>query len=176
LQEFHSCIDTFLKRTDTITIHDIEDLASKEDNLSKKVELLEEKTRGLGEDFETSINETLQLIKGSLTAVKLKMYGDFGDQASISSTTIKVQQMQQIIENQIKQSADSILMSVPDDLEEQNKNLVTNLKTSEGDILFAQSKLKSRTTSLCKEALAFEVRTPFHLYKTNMPFYIYHIT
>lgn len=86
------------------------------------------------------------------------MYGDFGDQSALTSTAKKVSQMKEIVEAQIKEVSEQMTTSNELESSEVLTHLAESLQTGEEDIVFAQSKLKSRTSSLCKEALAFEVR------------------
>ena len=90
LQEFHASIDTFLRNTDAVTLHEIETLASKEDNISTKVRELREQQKYLDENIQASLDEAINIMEQSLNAVRMKMYGDFGDHSAISTTGLKV--------------------------------------------------------------------------------------
>ena len=70
----------------------------------------------------------------------------------------KVQQMKEIIEGQLKQASEQMNQSEDFESTEVITHLQESLQTGEEDIVFAQDKLKTRTSSLCKEGLAFEVR------------------
>ena len=158
LQEFHGSIDTFLKNTEAqVTLQDIENLALQEDALSTKVRELKEKREILDENIQVSLNEAISIIEQSLEAVRKKMYGDFGDHATLKTTAQKVQQMKEIVEGQLKEASEQINKSEEFESTEVITHLEESLQTGEEDIVFAQNKLKSRTTSLCKEGLAFEV-------------------
>ena len=156
LQEFHGSIDAFLKNTDSVTLQDIENLALKEDKISSKVKKLKEQQEFLEENIRASLLEAINIMEQSLDAVRKKMYGDFGDHSSLTSTAQKVQQMKEIVEGQLKEASEQI-NSTFEDSNQILTHLEESLQTGEEDIVFAQNKLKSRTTSLCKEGLAFEV-------------------
>ena len=92
LQEFHGSIDTFLKNSEAqVTLQDIENLALQEDALSTKVRELKEKREILDENIQMSLNEAISIIEQSLEAVRKKMYGDFGDHKTLTTTAQKVQ-------------------------------------------------------------------------------------
>ena len=165
LQEFHASIDAFLKQTDTVTLQDIETLASKEDAISTKLRELKEQQKVLDENIRASLIEAVSIIEQSLEAVRKKMYGDFGDHSSLSTTTQKVQQMKEIVEGQLKEASNQMVKTQEFERTEVMTHLEESLQTGEEDIVFAQNKLKSRTTSLCKEGLAFEA-SQFHYYCT----------
>ena len=65
--------------------------------------------------------------------------------------------MKEIVEGQLKEASEQINKSEEFESTEVITHLEESLQTGEEDIVFAQNKLKSRTTSLCKEGLAFEV-------------------
>ena len=90
LQEFHGSIDAFLRNTDAVTLNDIENLALKEDNISTKVRELREQKTYLDENIQASLDEAINIMEQSLNAVRMKMYGDFGDHSAISTTALKV--------------------------------------------------------------------------------------
>ena len=73
-----------------MTLHDIETLASKEDNISKKVRELREQQKYLDENIQASLDEAINIMEQSLNAVRMKMYGDFGDHSAICTTALKV--------------------------------------------------------------------------------------
>ena len=79
-----------MRNTDTVTLHDIETLASKEDNISRKVRELREQQKYLDENIQASLDEAINIMEQSLNAVRMKMYGDFGDHSAISTTALKV--------------------------------------------------------------------------------------
>ena len=66
--------------------------------------------------------------------------------------------MKEIIEGQLKQASEQMNQSEEFESTEVITHLEESLQTGEEDIVFAQNKLKTRTSSLCKEGLAFEVR------------------
>jgi len=144
-----------------ITLQDIESLASKEDAISTKVRELKEQQKHLDANIQASLNQVFDIIEKSLEAVRIKMYGDFGDQSALSSTAKKVEQMKDIVEAQIKEASEQMTTSNELESSEVMTHLSESLQTGEEDIVFAQSKLKSRTSSLCKEALAVEVSFSF---------------
>lgn len=147
-----------MKNTDTaVTLPDIESLALKESNISSKVKQLQSQQID-DVNIQTSLNEAISIMEQSLEAVKKKMYGDFGDHSSLTTTAAKVQQMKEILEGQLKEASEQIKTQETQQLESTLTHLEESLQTGEEDIIFAQNKLKSRTTSLCKEGLAFEVR------------------
>ena len=146
-----------MKNSDTITLQDIENLALQEDALSTKVRELKAKREILDENIQVSLNEAISIIEQSLEAVRKKMYGDFGDHKSLTTTAQKVQQMKEIVEGQLKEASEQMNKSEEFESTEVMTHLEESLQTGEEDIVFAQNKLKSRTTSLCKEGLAFEV-------------------
>ena len=107
-------------------------------------------------------------------------YGDFGDHSAIKTTDQKVQQMKIIIEDQLKEASNQIISDETDSNEvlthlsdslatgnnffkfsiSRKKNIIIfglHFFPGEEDIVFAQSKIKSRTTSLSKEAVRYEV-------------------
>ena len=90
LQECHASIDVFLHNTDSVTLHDIETLVSKEDNISNKVQELREQQRQQDEDIQTSLDEAINITEQSLNAVQTKMYGDFVDYTALSTPGLKV--------------------------------------------------------------------------------------
>ena len=65
--------------------------------------------------------------------------------------------MKEIVEGQLRQASEQINKSEEFESTEVITHLEESLQTGEEDIVFAQNKLKTRTTSLCKEGLAFEV-------------------
>ena len=156
MQEFHGSIDAFLKSADTISLQDIENLAVKEENISSQIRELQAKQEGLDENIKASLSEAITIIEQSLEAVRKKMYGDFGDHAAIKTTAQKVQQMKTIIEDQIKEASNQ-MMAENGNSNEVITHLTDSLATGEEDIVFAQNKIKSRTTSLSKEAVRYEV-------------------
>merc|ERR1712018_1027700 len=83
------------------------------------------------------------------------MYGDFGDHAAIKTTAQKVQQIKAIVEDQIKEASNQ-MMAENGNSNEVITHLTDSLATGEEDIVFAQNKIKSRTTSLSKEAVRYE--------------------
>ena len=111
-------------------------------------------------------------------------YGDFGDHSAIKTTDQKVQQMKIIIEDQLKEASNQIISDETDSNEVlthlsdslatgnnffkfsisrkkpfflKNLHILFTFFPGEEDIVFAQSKIKSRTTSLSKEAVRYEV-------------------
>ena len=132
-------------------------MASNEDKISSKVKELKLKQNDLDENIKKSLNEAISIMEQSLNAVRKKMYGDFGDNAAISSTAQKVQKMKEIVEGQMVQASEQLSKSRDFETSEILTHLEESLQTGEEDIISAQNKLKSRTTSLCKEGLAFEV-------------------
>ena len=72
--------------------------------------------------------------------------------------------MKEIVEGQLKQASEQMNKSEEFESAEIITHLEESLQTGEEDIVFAQNKLKSRTTSLCKEGLAFEVFFSFLLF------------
>ena len=72
--------------------------------------------------------------------------------------------MKEIVEGQLRQASEQINKSEEFESTEVITHLEESLQTGEEDIVFAQNKLKTRTTSLCKEGLAFEVS--FYLLST----------
>ena len=157
MQEFHGSIDAFLKSADTISLQDIENLAVKEENITSQIRELQAKQEGLDENIKASLSEAITIIEQSLEAVRKKMYGDFGDHAAIKTTAQKVQQMKAIVEDQIKEASNQMLAAEDGKSVEVVAHLTDSLATGEEDIVFAQNKIKSRTTSLSKEAVRYEV-------------------
>ena len=90
LQEFHASLDNVLRNTDAVTLSDIETLASKEDYISTKVRELREQQKYLDENIQASLDEAINIMEQSLNAVRMKMYGDFGDHSAVSTTALKV--------------------------------------------------------------------------------------
>ena len=77
--------------------------------------------------------------------------------------------MKEIVEGQLKEASEQINKSEEFESTEVITHLEESLQTGEEDIVFAQNKLKSRTTSLCKEGLAFEVGRNFNF---SLPCYL----
>ena len=65
--------------------------------------------------------------------------------------------MKEIVEGQLKQASEQMNKSEEFESSEVITHLEESLQTGEEDIVFAQNKLKTRTTSMAKEGLAFEV-------------------
>ena len=127
LQEFHGSIDTFLKNSEAqVTLQDIENLALQEDALSTKVRELKEKREILDENIQMSLNEAISIIEQSLEAVRKKMYGDFGDHKTLTTTAQKVQQMKEIVEGQLKEASEQINKSE----EFESTEVITHLEES----------------------------------------------
>ena len=100
---------TFLKNSEAqVTLQDIENLALQEDALSTKVRELKEKREILDENIQVSLNEAISIIEQSLEAVRKKMYGDFSDHKTLTTTAQKVQQMKEIVEGQLKEASEQI--------------------------------------------------------------------
>ena len=90
LQECHATIDSFLHNNDAVTKFDIEELVSKEDSISIKLQELKQQQRQQDEDILASLNEAIIITEQSLNAVQRKMYGELVDLSALHSPSSKV--------------------------------------------------------------------------------------
>ena len=51
---------------------------------------MREQQKYLDENIQASLDEAINIMEQSLNAVRMKMYGDFGDHSAVSTTALKV--------------------------------------------------------------------------------------